>query len=350
MRSSAYAFVVASSLISAGCGDSEPSEPPGTLAERIEARFEDAADDGFSGAALVTIRGERVLERGYGLANREQGTPNTPEIAFDVGSILKDFTAAAIFQLAHDGKVAVRDPLSAIFPDVPPDKSAITVLQVLQHRAGFHEYHDERGDFEPMTRAQARARIFAQDLLFEPGSEERYSNSGFTLLADAVEVLSGQPFTAYVRAALFTPAGMQHSGFYAEPVWERVDTAVGYDAERFGDNDPATWPYTWALVGNGGLVTSVLDLDRWSQAFWDGRVLSPQAVAAMRRDYLSVGSATLDGQTIYAAAGGGDFGLGGVAVDVPEQDTRLFLATNTSEAFDIEDLALELVSLVLEEE
>ena len=82
---------------------------------------------------------------------------------------------------------------------------------------------------------EARERIFAQELLFEPGTDEAYSNSGYTLLADVIETVSGVAFTDYVRSALFEPAAMNASGFYSEPVWQTVDTAIGYDASAFGE-------------------------------------------------------------------------------------------------------------------
>ncbi|HMJ11015.1 MAG TPA: serine hydrolase domain-containing protein, partial [Polyangiaceae bacterium] len=305
---------------------------------------------GFSGAALITIEGERVLAGGYGLADRDDQVANSVDTAFDVGSIMKDFTAAAVFKLVGEGKLALSDRLGALFPEVPRDKADITLLQILQHRAGFDEYHDTHGDFEAMTQAEARQRIFAQELLFEPGSDEAYSNSGFTLLADVVQTVSGEAFTDYLRKSLFVPAGMQQTGFYSEPLWQTVNTAIGYDAQTFGENDPATWSYTWSLIGNGGLVTTVLDLDRWHTALWAGQVLPANVVESMRAEYLSPGAVMLGGHTLYAQAGAGDFGLGGVAADVPDVRTRLIIATNTYEVFDIEELARELGTLVLEEE
>jgi CubicO group peptidase (beta-lactamase class C family) len=263
---------------------------------------------------------------------------------------MKDFTAAAIFKLAGEGALDLSAPLRELFPNVPCDKADITLLDVVQHRAGFDEYHDTTGDFEPMTNEQARERIFAQELLFAPGTDEAYSNSGYTLLADIVQRTSGETFVDYLRNELFAPAGMTQTGFYSDPIWNTVDTAIGYDASVFRNNDPAEWPYTWALVGNGGLVTTVLDLDRWYTALWSGRVLAAGALEALRSDYLSVGAVTMNGEPVYAQAGAGDFGLGGVAIDVPGRRTRIIIATNTFEVFDIEELARELTSLVLERE
>ena len=343
------AGLVALAASQIGCS-SEPSTTPerDELREELERRLTDAAAAGFSGSVLVTVDGAKVLASGYGLADRDNDIPNVADTAYDFGSVMKCLTAAAVFKLEGEGALAVTDSLATIFDDVPADKAGITLLQILQHRAGFDVYHDTEGDFEPMTRLEARQRIFAQELLFEPGSKEEYSNSGYTLLADVVQTVSGREFTDYVREELFAPAQMQQSGFFGDPIWETVDTAIGYDASTFGGNDPAGWPYTWSLVGNGGLVTTVSDLERWLVAVWNGDVLGPAAFESYETHYLSGGN--FEGKTVYAAAGGGDYGLGGFAVDSPEANTRVILGTNTSEVFDIEGFGIELAKLVLSAE
>ena len=328
-------------------GDEPGGEGSGDMATEIRNRIDEAVADGLSGAILVTVNGESMITEAHGLADRENDVANTVETAFDVGSILKNFTATAVFKLAEDGVLELSDPLSAFFPDVPADKADITLLELVQHRAGFDEYHDTEGDFEPMTRLEAREHIFAQELLFEPGTDEAYSNSGYTLLADVVETTSGEAFTDYVHDALFEPAGMVSSGFYSEPLWQSVDTAIGYDASTFEGNDPATWPYTWALVGNGGLVTTVEDLERWVNALFGGQVVAEETLDAMREDYFSEGEATIGGETVYGEAGAGDFGLGGAAVYAPEPNTQVIVATNTFEVVDIEELAVDLALIAL---
>lgn len=314
---------------------------------QVRALITEAVDDGFSGAILVRVQGEQLALEGHGLANREDRVPNGPLVAFDFGSVMKDYTAAAVFLLQQDGQLSVDDTLVSIFPEAPADKANITLRQLLLHEAGFGEYHDTMGDFEPMTRTEARARIFAQSLLFEPGSGEAYSNSGFTLLADVVETVSGQSFTEYVREQLLEPAGMTRTGFFGDALWQRNETAVGYDAAEFQSNDPASWPYTWSLVGNGGLVSTVEDQEIWLRALWAGGVFTPAGFAAYSDDYLGVSAVEFDGHTVYAFAGAGDFGLGGVVLDVPASDTRVIVATNTGETFAIEPFAQELGELIL---
>lgn len=335
-------------LVLTACSDSrERPTDPGVPSE-VRARIDDAVSDGFSGAILITADGKRLTSEAHGLADRAHATANTPETAFDVGSILKSLTATAIFRLTEDGAVTLDTTLSEVFPDVPADKATITLRELVQHRAGFDEYHDTMGDFEPLTRLEARARIFEQELLFAPGSDEAYSNSGYTLLADVIETVSDESFVAFVRRAVLEPAEMSSSGFYSEPIWAHTDTAIGYDASTFGHNDPASWPYTWALVGNGGLVTTVGDLDRFISALFGERIVTRETLDAMREVYFSAGEASLAGERVYGEAGAGDFGLGGVAVFAPESETRVIVATNTSEVFDIEALATELTLQLLQ--
>jgi CubicO group peptidase (beta-lactamase class C family) len=337
-------------LVVAACSD--PHENAGSneprVPDAVRVLIDEAVEAGFSGAILITADGKRLTTEAHGLADRDSATANTPNTAFDVGSILKSFTATAIFRLTEDGVVTLDTSLDEILPDVPADKADITLREVVQHRAGFDEYHDTTGDFESMTRLEARAHIFAQELLFSPDTGEAYSNSGYTLLADVIETVSGEPYVDFVRHALFERAGMSSSGFYSEPVWAEVDTAIGYDASTFGDNDPATWPYTWALVGNGGLVTTVGDLERFITALFGGRVVGEATLDAMREVYFGAGEATVGGELVYGEAGAGDFGLGGVAVFAPGSETRIIVATNTYEVFDIESFASELALLLLE--
>lgn len=339
-------------LAAMGCSDAddEPSGSDGPIdvEAEVRTRIDDAVADGFSGAILVIDGGEELALEAHGLADRENDVANTVNTAFDVGSILKSLTATAIYKLAEDGQLDLDATLSTLFPEVPADKADITLLQIVQHRAGFDEYHDTMGDFEPMTRLEARDRIFAQELLFDPGTDEEYSNSGYTLLADVIETVSGVAFTDYVRTNLFEPAAMSSTGFYSEPVWQTVDTAIGYDADTFGDNDPATWPYTWALVGNGGLVTTVGDLDRWSSALFGGQIVGAETLELMKDEYFSSGAVTVDDETVYSEAGAGDFGLGGAAIYAPTSDTTVIVTTNTYEVFDIEALAGDLALLLFE--
>lgn len=303
---------------------------PATAADLI-AQLDAAAEQGFSGSVSFVRDHQLVFETSRGMADRELGVANDPATAFDVGSIMKDVTAVAVFRLEAEGKLSRGDTLARWFT-VPADKAAITIDQLLAHRSGLHEYHDVTGDFEPLTRSAALDRIFAQPLQFTPGDEESYSNSGYTLLAAIVEEASSQPFWAYVRAFLDL-AGLASTGTYADALWERSRVAVGYDAETHGDrNSPFDWPTpTWALMGNGGLVSNVRDLDRYLVAIAGGSLLAGDTAAAFRRDYRNASPLSVGGAALFVASGGNDYGFAALAADVPDRGVRIIITSNTAD-------------------
>ena len=293
------------------------------LSKKIDSYVLTAVEHGFSGAVLVAKEGKVILHNGYGLADREKNIPVNKDTVFCIGSITKRFTRAAILKLEEQGKLKRSDPLSKFFEDIPADKKDVTVEQVLEHTAGFHEYHDTKGDFEEMDRKKALNIILNQKLRFEPGSRQAYSNSGYTLLAVLIELVSGQPYPTYLKENLFKPAGMNRTGFYRDPLWEEDEVAVGYEGRTIGErNSPYYWPHmTWALIGGGGMVSSVGELYKWIQALAANKVLSEKSMENM---YDPQGR-------VMAYAGGNDFGFNSVVFEYPVEKNYIIVATN---AFD----------------
>jgi CubicO group peptidase (beta-lactamase class C family) len=287
--------------------------------------------DSFSGALLVVRGDDVVLSKGYGQANPEAGYPNSPATVFDMGSIVKTFTLAAVLKLEEEGLLTTDDRLSAFLVDVPADKADITVDQLITMSAGFREYHDETGDFQQMHREEAVARILSQELRFKPGTDRAYSNSGYTLLAVIVELASGTALHEFLRAKLFEPAGMQSTGFYGAKIVHDRHVAIGFDGiTTFGAiNAPPYWPeVTWALKGSGGVFGSLADLHRWKRAVDDGVVLGPQA----REKYETYRSPmrTGEGRLVHFHAGGNDFGFVFVMLDLIDEDGLIVFAQNNN--------------------
>lgn len=338
-------------FVAIGCAqerETPPDPDPHPRAEVVEAEVERAVGEGFSGSVAVVLEGQTVWRGGVGLADRERGTANEADTAFDCGSIMKIPTAIAVLQLEEDGVLSRHTTLGALLPDVPPDKVAITIEQVLQHRAGFDEFHDTEGDFEPMDRQTAVARILAQELLFEPGSDEAYSNSGYTLLAAIVEDAAGVPFTEHLRARIYDPAGMHDTGVYAEDLWSADRVAIGYDDGTFGCNSPACWPApSWALIGNGGLVSTVDDLVRLADAIEDAVVLGPAMRDAFRRDILGDSGFAIDGAPIVGYSGLNDFGFGATVGEVRDRELVVAVASNAALVYDTTALAIALAEATL---
>jgi CubicO group peptidase (beta-lactamase class C family) len=247
-------------------------DPVGAELDRYLSRL---AALGYSGSALVARGGRVLLHKGYGLADRARGRPYTAETLFDVASISKQFTAAAILKLEMEGKLRVEDPLGRFFPDAPADKAAITLHQLLTHTSGLRDTFGE--EYEPVTRQELLRRVFASRLLGPPGRRYRYSNGGYSVLAAVVEVASGATYDDYLRGRLFAPAGMRHTGFRL-PAAALALLAHGYTAD--GDwGTPLDHPWApdgpyWDLRGNGGILSSTGDFYRWHLALAGDRVLA----------------------------------------------------------------------------
>ena len=182
----------------------------GELAQKLDQFMALQENDNFSGALLVAKDGEVILAKGYGFADRENNVKTSPETIYDVGSLTKQFTAAAIMKLHEQGKLSPQDKLTKYFENVPADKAGITLHHLLTHGAGFpgglgYDYAEvELDEFTKMA--------FEADLKFEPGKGYEYSNVGFALLAAIIEKVSGQPYDIYTRETLFKPAGMERTG------------------------------------------------------------------------------------------------------------------------------------------
>jgi CubicO group peptidase (beta-lactamase class C family) len=307
----------------------------------LRALVDARAELGFEGAVLVEQAGRRRLSAGFG--RLRPGDPRAPDsaTAFDCGSIMKKVTAALIFLLEQEGALSRAQTLGELFPAAPPSFHAATVAQVLEHRAGFHPYHDTEGDFEPMDRASALARIFAQKPRFVPGSDAAYSNSGYTLLAALIEDLTARDFRTAARQRVFAALGMTRSGFYGDDLWEDGNVALGRAADVHGDNDPAHWPEpSWALMGNGGLVSTVDDLLRLAKAL-DGDELFNAETRARYRAAQPTGR--IESWDLLGYAGGNDFGFNVVVAQVPDDSTYVVVASHVRAPISAEILGVELV-------
>jgi CubicO group peptidase (beta-lactamase class C family) len=266
----------------------------GEVGARLD-RWLSSAD--FRGAVLVARGGTIELRKGYGMADREQGIPYVPETVATIGSITKQFTAAAILKLEMQGRLRVEDPIGKWLPGVPEDKRAITLHHLLTHTAGLES--DFAGDYDAVGRDEYVSRILASELRGAPGAAYHYANSGYSLLGAIVEIASGRPYEAYLRDELFVPAGMRDTG-YTLPGSDTRRMAVGYrDGERWGRSVEKPWaadgPY-WALRANGGLLSTVDDLLRWHVALAGEAVLSAAAKAKLYARHVREGQVA---QTYY---------------------------------------------------
>jgi CubicO group peptidase (beta-lactamase class C family) len=276
------AFVLGLCRIAGATAPADLDKVEGPLGRKLDEDMKKRAESGFSGALLVAKGGNVVIAKGYGLANREKQIPFTSRTVFDIGSLTKQFTGAAIAKLESQGKLSAEDKLGKYFRNVPEDKSQITLFHLLTHSAGLEG--DFGGDYEPATREWIVEMALRSKLLFSPGRGHRYANSGFSLLAAVIEQVTGQTYEAYLREQLWLPAAMKNTG-YLLPKWDPDTVAHGYKRSTdWGTPLDKNWaedgPY-WNLRGNGGVLSTVGDLYRWHKALLGDQVLSKEAKAKM---------------------------------------------------------------------
>lgn len=276
--------------------------PPSARGRAAQARLDKvwrrASAAGFSGVALVRHQGRELGRFAAGLRDREQGRPNTLDTAFDIGSITKQFTGAAIMRLHEQGRLDLQASLGELFEGVPADKAAITVHQLLTHTAGFAGALGD--DAEPIEREAYLERAWSRPLSAYPGTLHWYSNAGYSILGAIVERLTGSAYEAHLVEELLRPAGIQHTG-YLSPVWDRSKVAVGYLEDEI--DDPLARPhapdgYYGNLRANGGLLSTAADLTRWSDALLGGEVLGPDALTLYLTPHVPEGLGS-DGHYAY---------------------------------------------------
>ena len=246
------------------------------------------ADNRFSGAVLVAKDGQPVFREGFGFANRELDVPAKPETVFRLGSITKQFTAAAIMQLVEAGKIGLDDPVSKYYAAAPATWSKITVKHLLNHRSGIPSYTALPDFFEKQAatdRTPEQVVELTRDmpLEFEPGEKFNYNNTGYVLLGYIIEKVSGESYAGYLNAHIFTPLGMKHSG-YDDTATLIPNRAAGYSVENGVWTNAAYLSMTLPHAA-GSLYSTVDDLLLWEQALFSGKVVSQASLAAMTADY-----------------------------------------------------------------
>jgi CubicO group peptidase (beta-lactamase class C family) len=312
---------------------------------------EDAVSDGFVGVIHVERDGEVLLLEAWGEAS--EGVPHTIETVFDVGSLTKQFTAAAVLEARDRGLLTLQDTLGEHFDGVPADRAGVTLHQLLTHTGGLP---DSLGpDDEPMDREAYLARAWEAELVDEPGGASIYSNTGYSLLAAVLELRTGQSFETILREWLLLPLGIEHTG-YSAPDWSGQTVAVGYRGEEAEPAMALTEPLSWHLVGNGGILSTAGDMHRWVQALDEGEVLTDLSreelwahhVQTWPRAWYAYGWGVEDwmlmGYNVNHNGGNGFFSAH--VVWWPEQETYVAFYTNRSKP-QLESLAWDLSRAVL---
>ena len=249
------------------------------------------ASSGAPGAALEVVRdGQVIHQQAWGLADVERGTPYTPELAFEIGSVSKQFTACCLLRLAEAGKLALEDPLGKHLVDLPEAWRTIRIVDVLHHLSGIPDYEALAGyDYynEPRRPEEVLAVAAGRPVDFAPGTRFAYSNTGYYLLSLVVERVSGKPFGTYLHEELFEPLGMSSTRAGSDAP---VARATGY---RSREGQPkAVPPIAWSSTyGAGGIVSTFADLRRWDAALDGERIASRKWLAQLWEPATTTGGA-----------------------------------------------------------
>lgn len=314
---------------------------------------------GFAGVVVVARDGRPLLAEGYGLADREKGTRWTPATVSSIGSITKQFTAAAVLSLEEEGRLRVEEPMARYLPDVPAAYAGVTIHQLLSHSSGVVD-PDGLGDFDPIGREEYVRRALARPPAYPPGQGFEYANANYSLLGAIVERVSGKGYEAFLRDRLLLRTGMYETGILL-PAWGAGRLAQGYDRKGTPRGTVLGRPMAddgpfWALRANGGIHSTAYDMLRWAEALRSGRVLGAASVKKLWTPHAKEGDDSDHGYgwSVRTASGvtlvehnGSDGIFYAHLVLVPGTGLVLFLMTNVlAEVPASRDLAGEIAARV----
>ena len=324
------------------------------MTPKVDALLHNYAGDVPGAAVLVLRDGQAVVRASYGLADLETGTPTTPETNYRLASVTKQFTAASILLLAEDGRLTLDDRGRTWLPSLPKAAETVTIRHLLTHTSGLIDYEDvipesfaaQLHDADVLRLLETQDRTY-----FRPGTGYRYSNSGYALLALIVQRASGKTFATFLRARIFQPLGMQNTVAHEEGISTVTNRAFGYtqEAGRWNrtDQDP-----TSAVLGDGGIYSSIDDLAKWDAALYDGRLLQPSSLRAAFTPATHTDDPEIEygygwritGETLWHS--GESVGFRNVIVRYPKRHATVVVLANRNEAEPYQ-LALEIAKTVI---
>jgi CubicO group peptidase (beta-lactamase class C family) len=253
-----------------------PHPLPDSVASAIDKLYAPMAKPGSPGCSVgVYENGEVVFARGYGYADLINGVPITPATRFTVGSVSKQFTAASIALLIQAGRLSLSDDVRKYIPELQSYPTPVTISTLVHHTSGVRDFWelvdlagvrpDDGYTSDDMLHLAERQK----GLNFTPGSEYRYSNTGYLLLGEVVRHVTGQSLRRFADSAIFKPLGMANTLF--------LDDHNEIVPQRASAYQPAGGGYridVWNndIVGQGGLVTTVGDLQKWDENFYTARL------------------------------------------------------------------------------
>jgi CubicO group peptidase (beta-lactamase class C family) len=352
----AFAFLLLLTLSLLPVHAAQPSQKD--LAAYADQLFSAAFPADQPGAAVLVIDdGQVVLRKGYGLANVELGVPVSPEMVFEIGSVTKQFTAAAILMLQEQGKLRVEDEVTKHLPDYPTHGQKITIEHLLTHTSGIPSYtgmQDWRARVREDMPVETLIGVFKDKPLdFNPGEDWRYNNSAYVVLGAVIEKVSGKSYERFVEEEIFQKAGMKSSryGHQEELVPLKASGYTrGSEGVRPAEYLSLTLPYS-----AGSLLSTVDDLAAWDRALTGGAVISKASRERMETPVklnsgVSTGYGYGVGVSEYAGRrilrhSGGIFGYSSFLLRMPEERLVVAVLSNSDESTaDFGDIAMRIAA------
>ncbi len=244
----------------------------------------------FQGTVLVARHDEILFQKGYGAASIGGNRPNSIDTVYPIASLSKQFTAAALLRLREQGEVSFEDPVSEYLPTLRSDLGErMTILQILQHRAGLRRDIFLGGPAEPdreFTLDELIEEVNKTELQSEPGSVHAYSNLGYVVLAAVLEEVTASSYGEAMDELLFEPLGMRRTRHATNHSGEE-EVASGHST-LIDEVVPVLKTARSAQTGGGSLYSTVGDLHLWARELLEPKVLSPESVALLRAENLGV--------------------------------------------------------------
>ena len=338
-----------------------PPEAAAQLRDELDQIVGQSYPDDGPGAAVIVMRGGETLYRGaHGLANLELAVPLRADSVFRIGSVTKQFTAAAILLLAEQRKLQLSDTISRHLPDYHTQGRTVTIEHLLAHTSGIANYTEI-----PEWYAGIRNEVSAAQLIqlfqdkpfdFAPGQRWKYDNSGYILLGAIIEKLSGQSYADFMRTQIFEPLGMNQTG-YENLARITPGRAAGYmrDGNRWRNADFLSMTQPFAA---GALTSTVDDLARWNAAISTGKLLTASSWQRATASFVlddgtptRYGAGWIIGRVGPIATvehGGGINGFNAYVLRAPLEDVYVAVLTNASPPrTPPQDVAVKLAALAL---
>lgn len=310
------------------------------LEKRLDSVINNSILQGEPGLALyVETNGKTIYNKGFGIAESETKMKIRPNTNFRLASVSKQFTAMCILLLEEDKKLSFEDPISSYLPELPPGiGNNVLVRHLITHTSGIIDYEEVMDntittpllDLDVLNILRTHEKTYSR-----PGTEFRYSNSAYALMALIVERVSGQTFPQFMKERIFKPLKMKRSLVYDAAV-DIPNRSLGFARDKnmkLYENDQST---TSAIKGDGGVYTSLDDYKKWTHALWKGTLVDMPSI--LKRLNFSIKEVTgsfygpgwfyFDKGSPALFHSGSTCGFSTYSVNIPEQKTSIVYFSN----------------------